>query len=112
MCQIGSSVVARFNHFVKLGNSLPERGSQLVSAYAAYWQSAASQLAPVDTGDLKNSVGFQMEGPHQARISVGMNYGIHQEFGTMDMPAQPFLRPARASLAAPFQRDLKGMLKP
>lgn len=101
-----------FNHFAQLGNSIPERGEQLVQAYAGFWQSAAAQLAPFDTGDLKESVGSELTGPHDAKVFATMEYAEHQEYGTVHMPAQPFMRPARNALAAPFQRDLKAMLKP
>lgn len=101
-----------FNHFAQLADDLPARGTQLVQAYAAFWESAASQLAPVDTGDLKNSVGHELTGPHDAKVFATMEYAVHQEYGTIDMPAQPFMRPSRDALHAPFQRDLKAMLKP
>ena len=99
--------MASFNKLHQLADDIPGRGQQLVSAYAAYWQSAAMQLAPVKDGDLKDSIAFTMRGPYEAAVTVGMAYGIHQEFGTMDMPAQPFMRPSRAALAPSFKRDLK-----
>ncbi len=100
------------NQFGKIADSLPARGTQLVNAYAAFWESAASQLAPVDTRDLKNSVSSEIIGPHTAKVFATMEYAVHQEYGTVDMPAQPFMRPSRDALHAPFQKDLKAMLKP
>lgn len=96
-----------FNHFAKIGHDAHENGRQLVAAYAGFWQSAAAQLAPVDTGDLKGSVASVLEGPHQARVSATMEYAMHQEFGTMFMAAQPFMRPARNALVDAWKRDLK-----
>jgi HK97 gp10 family phage protein len=104
--------VGRFNHFGDIAAQVEARGTQLVSAYAAFWQNAAAQLAPVDTGSLKGSVGSQLVGPHDARVFATMEYAKHQEYGTIDMPAQPFMRPSRDNLAAPFQRDMKRILKP
>ena len=70
---------------------------------------AARNLAPVDDGDLQKSitVGTKLSkaqrGKHKKRtsgtvemfIGAGPNPQAHlQEFGTKDMPPQPFMRPA------------------
>lgn len=96
-----------FNHFAQIGNDAHKNGEQLVQAYAGFWQSAAAQLAPVDTGDLKGSVGSELQGPHDAKVFATMDYAMHQEYGTMFMPAQPFMRPARNALVDAWKRDLK-----
>lgn len=57
------------------------------------------QLAPVDTGRLRNSIGVtngsDSRGPY---VDVGptTDYAIHVEFGTSRMAAQPFVRPGLA----------------
>ncbi|MCF8483833.1 MAG: HK97 gp10 family phage protein [Rhodobacteraceae bacterium] len=70
-------------------------------------------LVPVDEGDLKASIevtppgattpayaaggGRRMAGENQALVTAGnpdVRHGHLQEFGTVDHPAQPFLRPA------------------
>lgn len=104
-----------FNHFAQIGNDAHANGEQLVQAYAAFWQSAAAQLAPVATmessgyigGDLRGSVGHELQGPHDAKVFATMEYAVHQEYGTVDMPAQPFMRPARNALVDAWKRDLK-----
>ena len=102
-----------FNKLHALADAIPERGQELLDAYQAYGVSAVQQLAPVDTGNLKNSVGPAPGDDQDSRkVVVGANYGIYQEMGTMDMPAQPFVRPGFAALRAPFQRDVKAILKP
>ena len=49
-------------------------------------------------------------GSVERTISDGVNYGIHQEFGTVKMGAQPFMRPAleavRPGFAQAFQNQL------
>lgn len=47
--------------------------------------------APVDTGVLRNSIGFTV-GPNQLTIHAKAKYASHVEFGTRHMPARPFLR--------------------
>ena len=53
----------------------------------------AVSLAPVDTGNLKNSITHQVK-EDEARIGTNTDYGPYLEFGTRKMPAQPYLRPA------------------
>lgn len=55
----------------------------------------AEQLAPVDTGALRESIRVE-EGsrPASYEIVAGMPYAIFVELGTQKAPAQPFLTPA------------------
>ena len=58
----------------------------------------ASQLAPEDTGELKASGEANWNGKDGVEISFGNGLpddrAIAQEYGTMYMPAQPYLGPA------------------
>ena len=98
-----------FNKLHDLAADMPKRGEQIVQAYAGHWDNAASQLAPVDTGDLKNSTGHELTGPYNATVFATQEYARFQEFGTQDMPAQPFMRPARNALVDAWKRDLKSV---
>lgn len=55
----------------------------------------AQKNSPVDTGRLRSSITFE-EKENGIGVSVGTNvqYAKFQEFGTENMPAQPYLRPA------------------
>ena len=69
-------------------------------------QAQAKSLAPVDTGNLRASIGYltplQNEGNlsgvrpewNEGYVGTNVEYGIWQEYGTYKMPPQPFLRPA------------------
>lgn len=66
----------------------------------------AKALAPVDTGNLRNSISTTVEGDGRSRTMTGevgptADYGIYQEFGTSTQPGQPFLGPA-------FDRQMPG----
>lgn len=52
--------------------------------------------APVDTGRLKNSIIIEPTffGATKYDVFDGVDYGIHQEYGTFKMAAHPFMRPA------------------
>jgi len=59
----------------------------------------AKQLAPVDVGDLKRSINAVMKtNKNQSRqlgtVGTNIEYAAYQEFGTKNMPAQPYLGPA------------------
>jgi HK97 gp10 family phage protein len=63
------------------------------ASYAVEGQ--AKSKAPVDTGALKSSLmAEQKSGILSWWVHDGMDYGIHQEFGTSRMAAQPFMIPA------------------
>lgn len=49
-----------------------------------------SQKAPVDTGELRDSVGYEVEGD-EAIIGATAKHAPHIELGTSKAPAQPFL---------------------
>lgn len=51
----------------------------------------ARQLCPVDTGDLKRSIGYRTA---DGTLRATAPYAAYQEFGTYKMRAQPYLFPA------------------
>jgi HK97 gp10 family phage protein len=56
--------------------------------------------APVRTGALRDSIEMTVVSDEAAQVSVGVDYGVYQEFGTSKMSAQPFLTPAVESVRA------------
>jgi HK97 gp10 family phage protein len=67
-------------------------------------EAEAKQLAPVDTGNLRASIGASSEGPLSWVVRASAHYAVYVEMGTRYMAAQPFMRPAveraRARLSA------------
>lgn len=55
---------------------------------------AAKNRAPVDTGNLKGSIGADFPTPLSADIGPAAEYGKWVEFGTSRMAPQPFMGPA------------------
>jgi HK97 gp10 family phage protein len=53
----------------------------------------SQQSVPVDTGELKAS-GYVEEHGDGFRIGYSADHAGYVEFGTSEMPAQPYLRPA------------------
>lgn len=63
-------------------------------------EGTAKRLAPVDTGNLKNSIGTSdlrstgIAGNITAEIGPTVSYGKYLEFGTSRMGPQPYMNPA------------------
>lgn len=69
-------------------------GDQVVRSSAFRIQGAAQDRAPVDTGNLKNSIFTRTPGKGRAEVVASANYAIYVELGTSRARAQPFLGPA------------------
>lgn len=67
--------------------------SDAVALTAYSIESGAQATAPVDTGNLKNSIGADPDGL-EATVTAGAKYADYVERGTSRMRAQPFLGPA------------------
>lgn len=57
-------------------------------------ESYAKQNAPVDTGNLRNSITHMPYDENTEMIATTVKYAPYQEFGTRKMKAHPYLRPA------------------
>ena len=87
---------------VDLGNEAKSVGARVASAVRKTARSIerdAKIMAPVDTGNLKNSISTDVTGDGRTasmRATIGptAHYGIYQELGTSRMAAQPYLFPA------------------
>lgn len=72
----------------------------------------AKLLAPVDTGNLRASIGHSdlrtvgQSGDMSVEIGPTANYGVFLELGTSRMPAQPFMGPAADRNEGPFAQAL------
>lgn len=76
----------------------------------------AKTLAPVDTGNLRASIGMETTGDGRAgvmTVAVGPTaaYGAYVEHGTSRMAAQPFLAPATQRHVPGWQAALEHIAK-
>lgn len=62
----------------------------------------AQQLAPVDTGALRDSKFVERRGPLWV-VGFSAPYAAHVEYGTSRSPAQPFLTPAVRAIDRTFR---------
>ena len=70
-----------------IDNRMNEAGRRMVAR--------ARQLAPVRSGNLRNSIGYTYrQSDRELTLHADATYAIFVEFGTYRQPAQPYLRPA------------------
>lgn len=69
-----------------------------VMAGAYVIESAAKMLTPIDTGNLVNSIATELVSSDDvsafSQVGTGVEYALHVEYGTKNMQAQPYMRPA------------------
>ena len=88
-------------------DQLGTRREDYLDAFAAKVEARAKTVAPVDTGNLKNSIHFWKPQEGVRRIGDGVEYGIYQELGTSRMGARPWLVPSFETEMATFTKGLK-----
>ena len=72
----------------------------------------AKKLAPVDTGNLRNSITHTVdEDEPAAYIGSNVEYASYVCLGTIHMKAQPFLKPAVADHANTYRKIIENELK-
>ena len=84
------------NNFGKAEKALREQAKQFSSDLAAELEQTAKNGCPVDSGELRDSIGSAVtESPGGFTVEVGTNadHAPAVEFGSMQTPAKPFLTP-------------------
>ena len=72
----------------------------------------AKKLAPVDTGNLRNSITHDVDdGEPAVYIGTNVEYAPYVCVGTIHMNAQPFLKPAVADHANTYRKIIEKELK-
>lgn len=95
----------------RIADELVPRASRIVQETAYDVEADAKRLAPVDTGALRNSIMTRMVSPLRAEIAPHVEYAAYQEYGTVHMPAHPYMRPAARRHEAAFQRRLRELVE-
>lgn len=93
-----------------LSNRLPSIAAQLPGAVRAVIgktvadvETGAKQRAPVDTGNLRNSITGKLTGGASGEVSTGVEYAVFQEHGTRFQPGTPFMTPAAEAARPGFE---------
>lgn len=70
-----------------------ERLSQVIAESALNIQREAKHIAPIRTGNLRNSIQAEIE-KEKAYVKAYAPYAHYVEYGTSKMRARPYMRPA------------------
>lgn len=70
----------------------------------------AKRLCPVDTGRLRNSITHTID-DEAAYIGTNVEYAVYVEMGTVNTPAQPYLKPAAEDHMEKYRNILKSELQ-
>ncbi len=94
--------------------TLPARAEQIVSKVATDTKADAQAFAPVDTGNLRNSITTGRAPEHNGsniahEVVARTNYALYVEGGTSRMEPRPFMGPA-TERNAPALREAMGAL--
>lgn len=84
----------KFNHLPDFINSLDDNVSRGLGQGAQAMADSASSKAPVDTGQLRDSIEAQEQGAMSWEVVADTDYAAAVELGTVRTAAQPYMLPA------------------
>ena len=106
-------VIIRNNKAMDVVKSVKNTMPNLMTIIALDILGEAVDRCPIDTGRLINSLNYEADAKH-AIIGTNVEYAPYVEFGTKNMDAQPYLRPAfdstKKKLLATYNIKLKGAI--
>lgn len=83
----------------------------VVKVNTSEMQKKAQRLAPVDSGNLKRSIGLEFSGSgFTGKVGSIVEYGPYLEKGTRFQSPQPFMTPAGHAQAVKFKSDLTRLM--
>lgn len=89
-----------YNRLPAIRAAAAKRVDTAVAKAAMDTEALATVLAPIDTGNLRNSIASDKVRPFTWRVTANADYALYVEMGAYNvrakknMPAQPYLDPA------------------
>lgn len=105
--------ISGFN-FPALSERMRRNISEVLNEGAASAVSLGKQLAPVDTGFMRDNVTQTDEASStslRSAIESGADYSVFVEYGTVNQDAQPFFTPTFESARRQVNNNLKRVLQ-
>jgi HK97 gp10 family phage protein len=102
-----AKIVSKYNEAQK---GMREASRELLARAAQSHASVARQLAPVDTGYLKNHIAVS-ETNRGFEVVSQADYSMYVELGTVNSPAQPFFYPAFGSAVRQLREEAKNVVE-
>lgn len=99
-------------HTDEILDALDEQIEAALTAVGMQAETYAKQLAPVDTGRLRNSITNEVDVSEKSvTIGSAVEYAPFVEQGTSKRRAKPYLRPAIIDHRGDYQRIVENILK-
>lgn len=89
--------------------ALRARGRALVAQTGAAFLAETQARAPVATGRLRDSYGFEMTGDLAGELASDLDYSEYQERGTIYQAGTPHVGPAAVAVQPGFEAGLPGL---
>ena len=99
------------NNFGEARNSFSSALNRAMEAVGVTAEGYAKEEAPVDTGELRNSISHATMDNHAVAIGTNVEYGIYQEMGTYKMAPHPFIKPAVADHTEEYKSIVEAAMK-
>lgn len=108
-----SQVRALATEFGRAATTVGARAERIIADTARDIELDAQALAPVDDGELRESISSDVRGL-QAEIGASVRYAHYVEYGTSDTEPQPYMGPAlmrnEPKMVSAFQRLVRDIL--
>jgi HK97 gp10 family phage protein len=98
------------DNWPKIIHDLEQNAGAIVAKAALDIEAGAKLRAPVLTGFLRGSVQASQIAERHWRVTVGADYGIYQEYGTVHIPPRPYFEPAINEVWPGFQDAMRKVL--
>lgn len=95
----------------RLLSAVEKIGAEAVHASAGHCADLARDYAPVDTGELRNSIFASSGGKYVSSVFASAPHAAMVEYGTSKMPPRPFMLPAARDAAESFFANAGSELK-
>ena len=101
----------KFNHSRRVRTDTRAKLAAAIAGAAHQIEAGAKTRAPVDTGNLRNSISADQIDALSWAVTVGALYGAYVEFGTRHQAPRPFLIPAVDAVRPQFEQAIRRALK-
>lgn len=97
-----------YNRIPAICDAMRGRAEQAVAKTVFDIEGRAKGSAPVDTGNLRDSITGDAAGL-SGTVSTNVEYAIYQEYGTSRMAAHPYMIPAAEAAASAFFQEMRSI---
>lgn len=107
MAGLSAKIDIRFNKLPQMDKRLHDEVANIVSTTALQCEGLAKLKVRKDTHALENSIQAQPESDLTWTVAPGTDYALPQEYGTVNMSAQPYMTPAAEAVCGQFFSRMK-----